>query len=636
MKIISFFFSLLIAGNINAQDVFRAVPVSQAIHATPTSENMQINAIPEFSMGIGYCDDYPEKYSAIGIGRKATLSGAIYLPARKFENRGNQIVAFRFLNRSSDAKNYEMFIYKSLDEEPIYTQSFDSQGTGWNYIYLDTPYELKNEDLYIGYSTLTSESPFGYIEPMRNNDADYVRIATGVWSHLSANGLPGTHCMQAIVTGGNYSDRNQQDVALDLLNSNEYVQADIPFSPEIAISNRGVKAIHNLDIDYSINGETGSIKIEELAIPFGMNYVITLPEMKLPLGDYTLEVKAIKVNGETDDDESNNLLSVHIASITKYFKRNLLLEQFTGTGCSYCPEGAAALKAAIKGQEDKIVWVAHHSGFSKDMLTIDESSEYTWFYNDVSTYAPACMLDRTRLKTLLVSPGPGPIFDSRKTTKSMIEALLAIPAYAQLNAQSTFDATTRKLTVTIDGESTQELPYAKLNVFLTQDGIVFRQEGEGGGNNYQHDHTIRDVLSDVWGDNVEFVDNKFTKTYTYTLPEEVGIFECIPEKMHIIAFLADYRENRPNECQVHNSVIIPLGGSTVGIERQETESLNIYSIGNNLYIDGDYEIARIYSAQGILMKSLSGAINTCDLANGIYIVKVISGNKIQTKKVILK
>ena len=86
------------------------------------------------------------------------------------------------------------------------------------------------------------------------------------------------------------------------------------------IKNSGITSINSLEIEYQIdNGEIFTTIFNGLNIPLNNTYNFTCtPPLHLPLGTYVLKVWIDKVNGNSDNDPSNNLLtkSIQIASHT--------------------------------------------------------------------------------------------------------------------------------------------------------------------------------------------------------------------------------------------------------------------------------------------------------------------------------
>ena len=109
----------------------------------------------------------------------------------------------------------------------------------------------------------------------------------------------------------------------------------------------------------------------------------------------------------------------------------------------------------------------------------------------------------------------------------------------------------------VEGELLEDYyPKAKLNVYLIQDGIVYKQNG--GDDKYVHRNALRAVISkDTWGDALGVAQGKYSKEYTYKLPAKIGNFATDPAKMYIVAFVADAVNTSGDNTKniVHNSII---------------------------------------------------------------------------------
>ena len=258
--------------------------------------------------------------------------------------------------------------------------------------------------------------------------------------------------------------------------------------------------------------------------------------------------------------------------------RTILLEKFTGDQCVYCPWGAEDIDAGIQGNEDRVILVAHHVGYNEDKYTIAASRPLKFFYGSGGTYAPAAMIDRTVLR------GSVPVMETQYVTKSRINAELAKPSYVKIDLQTTYDVATKELKVDVSGMLGNSYPNAKLNVYIIQEGLTGNQVGpvDADGNyvtqeqwaagttayngtlqNYNHAHALRATLTGDWGDALGTEIGEFSKSYTYTMPDNIkGVQNVnIPtdvNNMYVVAFVADYisnaAENRSKSI-VHNAII---------------------------------------------------------------------------------
>ncbi|MFA7132230.1 MAG: T9SS type A sorting domain-containing protein, partial [Bacteroidales bacterium] len=115
------------------------------------------------------------------------------------------------------------------------------------------------------------------------------------------------------------------------------------------------------------------------------------------------------------------------------------------------------------------------------------------------------------------------------------------------------DAETRLLTVTVEVYYTADAETSsnKLNVAILQNEVVGPQTGMSAnpdyvvGTQYRHMHMLRHLITGQWGDLLSHegtgvipAGTFFTKTYTYTLPEDIRSVPLEFENIEIAAFVA--------------------------------------------------------------------------------------------------
>lgn len=77
----------------------------------------------------------------------------------------------------------------------------------------------------------------------------------------------------------------------------------------------------------------------------------------------------------------------------------------------------------------------------------------------------------------------------------------------------------------------------------------------------------------------------------------------------------------------------------VGIEDNSVSSVRIYKNGDRLYIEGDYENPRMFSASGYEVKLDAESEGCYDISNlnaGVYIISLISGDKTVSEKIVIE
>lgn len=602
----------------------------------------QVPPVPEESIAYGYCTSDEKDFNSFTTGDGEQHVGiAIQTTAAELKKLGNRIEAIRIAFKSMDVKDIQLFITKDFAEEPILSQNATIKNTGWNYFALNNPYDIKDTDetFYIGCKLTMSGYALHYEKVgAKNTMADWVYL-NEKWINLSGNnglGEPCVNTIQVMLSGGDYSNETPQyDAEINKINSELYIKTKEDFPLGGVVRNNGIKTINSFDITYTI-GEESDTQSFTAAIPNGASYEFQLPDQNIAEdGIYIIQMSIGNINDrQTDENSENNQLSINVETANKFLKRDkILIDQFTGQQCGFCPQGHAAITEAIKDIEDKVAWVAHYSYDEKGTFTITIHHTLASYFGVNS--APQCMIDRTYIPGISTKT-TSPIFNPIRTiSRTIIDQMLATPTFVSINLEgSDYDPETRILKVTASGEFVKELPNARLNVYISEDGFIASQAS--GGSKYQHNHVMRAALTPTVGAEVEIVNGKYTKTYTYQVPEKIGNADVNPYNMNIIAFIANKITSKKNECQVLNVATIPVSALPTGIHTAKNVNISTYTNGNTLYIQGEYNKAIVYNANGNVVKQINAQQEAIQLEQGLYIVKVMSNDQFITQKVVIK
>ncbi|HJW30301.1 MAG TPA: Omp28-related outer membrane protein [Saprospiraceae bacterium] len=220
--------------------------------------------------------------------------------------------------------------------------------------------------------------------------------------------------------------------------------------------------------------------------------------------------------------------------------RVVLLEEFTGKGCTNCPKGSREIENLLTQFPDNLVTVSIHAGFfadpqffpigQYDLRTVQGQELYD--YLGPNQGYPAGVVDRTRVGNKLQ-------IDLNQWASAINRDLQVDPA-VELVLIHNYDSLSRTLTLTINGISNQDIiGELRLSVMLTESGIVDAQDDfEAGGivPNYVHNHVLRDMLTPATGE--AFSNNltsgqTFTRTYSTTLSDQ-----WVAGNMEVVAFVS--------------------------------------------------------------------------------------------------
>lgn len=246
----------------------------------------------------------------------------------------------------------------------------------------------------------------------------------------------------------------------------------------------------------------------------------------------------------SDIDEDKRFEYVKPAAVN----RAVLIEDFTGQNCVYCPNGTTIIEGLISQYgEEHIIAVGMHSG----PLGFKGNSRYVGLKTDIAdTYYNAWGITSQPTATINRSVV---LSDYTKWSAAVAQELQKT-AKLSLNISNAYDEASRQLTVTVDAYGTDGNTDGKLTVWLLEDGVKAYQKDESGYNyDYTHNHVFRaNVTKDAWGDAISVKEGVSTeKTYTYTLPEGWNA-----DNVSVVAFV-NGSDNR-NVEQVTKKAVKPV------------------------------------------------------------------------------
>jgi hypothetical protein len=241
--------------------------------------------------------------------------------------------------------------------------------------------------------------------------------------------------------------------------------------------------------------------------------------------------------------------------VTTPQEKNVILEQFTGINCTFCPDGHVRAKALADSKPGRVVIAMFHEGnfanTTPDYRTAFGTPLSLEF--GVSGY-PAGAVNRE-------------VFPEIGTSVSMGRGAWAYAAYQKfpeqspvnIGVQTSFNETTRELTVDVELYYTKNSPQATnyIQLAFLQDSIKGPQTSGGAGSNYNHMHMFRHFLTGQWGDAVTTTSQgtSVQRSYTWTVPDSIGNgtsvkIPVVIENCHIAAYVTESRRVAYTAVQV--------------------------------------------------------------------------------------
>ncbi|MDA9206780.1 Omp28-related outer membrane protein [Crocinitomicaceae bacterium] len=411
--------------------------------------------------------------------------------------------------------------------------------------------------------------------------------------------------------------------------------------------NLGVLEINSFDLTYSYNGADVTENITGLNLVSLDTYEHTFATQLTPiLGNNDLMVTISNVNGELDDDPTDDSKVIGIDPIVPAAGKVVVGEEATGTWCQWCPRGAVYMDQFAQQYGDYWVGVAVHNG---DPMT---DAVYDAGIGSMIGGYPSAVVDR------------GADVDPSAMNADFLDRLLTAPAGVIMNG-ATWDPVSRELEVSVKSTFSQSVTNAyRLACVLSEDGVTGTDAGynqsnayAGGGNGIMggyeslpssvpaaqmvYDHVARAIAPSFDGSSIFFPatvnpGESVVSNYSFILPADWNA-----ENMHIIGMLISPNGRIDNAGSTSISEAVSNGyevGPNLGLinplDFQIDDVLKVYpnpaSTILNVTIalsDSPTNELKVYNYKGEIIQTLelkenignwNYALDISDLAAGIY------------------
>ncbi|MBT8262006.1 MAG: Omp28-related outer membrane protein [Bacteroidia bacterium] len=224
--------------------------------------------------------------------------------------------------------------------------------------------------------------------------------------------------------------------------------------------------------------------------------------------------------------------------------KKVILEEFTGINCVFCPDGHAIAQAIQDNNPGNVFLVNIHTGSFANPGS-GQPDFRTSFGAAIAgqsnlTGYPAGTVNRHFFPGQ--SQGGGTAM-SRSQWANASNQILAQPAYLNLGVEAEIDVQTNELTVHVEVYYTGNSPFStnKLNVALLQNNTLGPQTGGGMGNEYVHMHRLVHMVTGQWGIDINstttgsFID----ETFTYTIPADYRDVPVELADLELVAFVTE-------------------------------------------------------------------------------------------------
>ena len=224
--------------------------------------------------------------------------------------------------------------------------------------------------------------------------------------------------------------------------------------------------------------------------------------------------------------------------------KKVILEEYTGIYCTYCPDGHA-IAQALKDQYPNDVFLinihtggyANPQGSDPDFRTdfgaaLDAQASVTGY--------PSGSVNRQYFSDLSMGGGTAM---GRGQWNEAASRVLDQSSYVNVGVEASINVQNNELTVHVEGYYTGDSPQSTnyLNIALMQNNTLGTQTGGGMGSDYNHMHRLVHMLTGQWGEVISttstgsFID----ETFTYTIPADYNGIGVELSELEVVAFISE-------------------------------------------------------------------------------------------------
>ena len=254
--------------------------------------------------------------------------------------------------------------------------------------------------------------------------------------------------------------------------------------------------------------------------------------------------------------------------------RNVVLEEYTGINCQYCPDGHKRANQIKAAHPDRVCLINIHEG--------------GYAANTYTTQFGTALANQTNLDGYPSGTVNRHIFSGNKTAmgrgdwQSAANTILGMASPVNIAAEGTLDWSTRTLNIRVQlyYTASQSVSSNALNIAIIQDNVLGSQVGASTwypemmvGNQYRHMHMLRHLITGQWGETIDNIaqGTLVEKTYEYVIPEQLGSpnpIDAVLEDLQFIAFVCEGHQEVLTgiEIPVQHINMPAIGGRVVSLE----------------------------------------------------------------------
>ncbi|MCR4604139.1 MAG: hypothetical protein K5683_11505, partial [Prevotella sp.] len=456
---------LAVAGivNVQAQGIKHS---SKAPKKALTAMNATIE--PEANqLWWGYTDA-DDEMTSVGTGVAESYNLAIYVPGTNPAVAGKTIKAIRFANYAKNIKYAKVWLANDLPgsvnkNNTVELVSLSNVEQGINEVALTEGHTIGSNGIYIGYTFTiskleTEEDKYPICisgDAMPNSFLMKTSRSFSEWSQFGDGRL----FLQVLIEG----EFPYQNAASPAGSEGAFIEVNKEGDVQMAITNLGSEPLS--EIDYTIINKGVASAETHITLDKPLNYGFTAIKTIKVVGDEQpgsseRTIKFTKANGVDNEATTDGSANITINTLSKIVKPALVVEEFTGTGCGWCPRGLVGMEKMRKKYGSQFIGIGYHGYNSTDPMYLP-SSRYTLPFSS----APSCDINR------FYGIGTDPYYGTGSDVISNCEEQLTLPAIVAVDVKGEWneDFTEIKATATIEGIADGEY---KIEYMLIADSLI--------------------------------------------------------------------------------------------------------------------------------------------------------------------
>ena len=246
--------------------------------------------------------------------------------------------------------------------------------------------------------------------------------------------------------------------------------------------------------------------------------------------------------------------------------KNIILEEFTGISCGYCPDGHKIGQQLHDANPSDVFLINIHTGpyATPQGPGTDFNTSFGAAIAGQSglTGYPAGTVNRHQFP---MTQGGGTAM-SRSDWGSASTQLLANPSPLNVGIQASVDMATNTLVVDIEVyyTGTQTVTSNMLNIAVVQNNIEGPQSGMSlnptsilPNGNYNHSHMLRHMLTGQWGEIISTLTpgTLYSNQFTWVMPADIAGVTLDPTNIAVVAFVSEGNQEIISGTEVYPNLV---------------------------------------------------------------------------------